>query len=247
MARGGERAAIGGEHERPVPRALDSAHESGIVSTSRIHLHPRALGREVHVGRADPGHAPECILDTRDARRARHPRDDEVALLEIPCLRLRVREVHASAHVVLVSLASAVSQIPASAGACCAVARSLSRTSTTCGYASERQHRHDEYQARIPASMFGSSPVTVDRCTSSPPGCAWAPAAVTQASIFGTYAAGSAANFVLQPAEQNPYSRAASSTTSPSSRASARSTTMSQIGSRIFALVILLLSPFSVA
>ena len=102
----GALGAIGREHQRPVARALDRTNERRIIGASRIHLDSGALGREIHVRAAHAGHGAERILDARDARRACHPRDDEVAQRYVGRSRLHVGGprrslgINASGHVV---------------------------------------------------------------------------------------------------------------------------------------------------
>ena len=102
----GALGAIGREHQRAVARALDGTDEGRIIGASRIDLDSGALGREVHVRTAHAGHAAERILDARNARRACHPRDDEVAQRYVGRSRLHVGGprrslgINASGHVV---------------------------------------------------------------------------------------------------------------------------------------------------
>ena len=67
------------DRERAVARALDRADERRDVGASGIDLDARALRRQIHVGGADARHAAERVLDARDARRAGHAGDDEIA------------------------------------------------------------------------------------------------------------------------------------------------------------------------
>ena len=87
----GALGAIGGEHQCPVASPFDRAHEGSVVGAGRIHLHSRALCREVHIRRANAGDPAKRILYARHAGRARHPRDNEVAPSDVAVLRLRRR------------------------------------------------------------------------------------------------------------------------------------------------------------
>ena len=74
----GAGGAILGKDERPISGTLHGADQRGIVRA--VHLDASALRREIDVGITHPAHPAERVLDARDARRAGHPGDHEIAL-----------------------------------------------------------------------------------------------------------------------------------------------------------------------